>query len=138
MTTVITAHEATIRTATVEIKSLTISGKQVTLSVFRQIPYQHIIGHYTSTEMPALLGFPWGTVNYFWPGCVSGDRTKFLLSGSLHVVWQDDDALYRSVVSPFALGPFTYGQPDKRDEWQAEYKKLYEELASLPQLFIAV
>lgn len=122
----------------VEIKSLTISGKQVTLSVFRQIPYKHIIGHYPSTKMPALLGFPRGTVNYFWPGCVPGDRTKFLMSSCLHVVWQDDDALYRSVVNSLAFGPFTYSQADKRDEWQSEYKKLYEELASLPQLFIAV
>ena len=33
----LTTHNAEIKTATVEIRSLTVSGKQVTLAVFRQL-----------------------------------------------------------------------------------------------------
>jgi hypothetical protein len=58
----ITTYEATVKTAAVEVKSLTISGKQVTLAVFRQLQKEDLINERSDD----LLGIPWGTVNYFW------------------------------------------------------------------------
>ena len=51
----ISTHEATIRTAMVEIKSLQISGKQVTLAVFRQLKEEPLIDYRTAE----LRGVPW-------------------------------------------------------------------------------
>ena len=82
------AHEATIQTASVSVKALTIEGRQVTLAVFRQLKDERLLsneGH--------LAGIPWGTINYFW-----GDCSK--KKPHLHVVWQKEDELRRSCVFP--------------------------------------
>jgi hypothetical protein len=85
----ITTREATVRTAAVEIKSLTVSGRQVTLSLFRQLLKEPVI----DPDTCELRGVPWGTVNYFWPGCgFNPDVTH------LHVVWQKGDELRRACV----------------------------------------
>jgi hypothetical protein len=81
----ITAREATVKTATVDVKALTISGKQVTLSVFRQLKDESIV----DGESADLRGVPWGVVNYFW-----GDCAKSL--PHLHVVWQKGEELRRA------------------------------------------
>lgn len=83
----LTVHNATITTASVEVKTLTISGKQVTLAVFKQLREEPMIG-----EDGAFLGEPWGYVNYHPDKC-GDDRTKHL-----HVVWQRDGDLLRSRV----------------------------------------
>jgi hypothetical protein len=72
----ISTHEATVKTAAVEVKTLTISGKQVTLAMFRQFLKEPLLDERSGD----LLGVPWGTVNYFWGGCTEGNH--------LHVVWQ--------------------------------------------------
>uniref|UniRef100_UPI00056CBB60 hypothetical protein n=1 Tax=Streptomyces exfoliatus TaxID=1905 RepID=UPI00056CBB60 len=59
MTKQLTTQNATITTATVEVKTLTISGKQVTLAVFRQLREQPLIA-----QDGTLNGEPWGIVNY--------------------------------------------------------------------------
>jgi hypothetical protein len=80
----LTVHNAEIRTATVEIKTLTLSGKQVTLAVFRQLRARPLISN--SGEF---LGEPWGTVNYCpRQPCTSGPHW--------HTVWQSGTTLYRS------------------------------------------
>ncbi len=87
MGNVLTARNAVIRTATAEIKALTIEGKQVTMAVFRQLLRRDLIDRSTGE----LLGVPWGLVNYFWADCgYTGDH--------LHVVWQDGDELRRDCV----------------------------------------
>ena len=53
---VLTAHEATISTAQVEIQTLRVGKKQVTMGMFRQIPYEPLIDLDTMT----LRGVPWG------------------------------------------------------------------------------
>ncbi len=78
------ASEATIHTVAVEIKALTISGKQMTLAVFKQLKSENLI----DTETGQLRGVPWGVVNYH-NGCVSKDH--------LHVIWQLGDELRQSV-----------------------------------------
>jgi len=76
------ARNATLKTVSAELKALTVEGKQVTLSVFRQLIRADVLNRATGE----LRGVPWGTVNYFWGEC-SPDH--------LHVVWQDGENLRR-------------------------------------------
>ena len=85
----ISAHEATVKTASVEIKSLTVQGKQVTLSVFRQLQKEDVIDRHRGK----LKGEPWGTVNYFWKDC-----GWYSSDAHTHVVWQKGEELRRACV----------------------------------------
>jgi hypothetical protein len=82
----ITIKEAEIRTASVEIRTLTVSGKQVTLAVFRQLIEESVL-----TEDMQFAGLPWGTVNYHWGDC----RELDYRSKHTHVVWQKGAELRR-------------------------------------------
>jgi len=84
---VITPHEAVVKTATVGIRTLTVSGKQVTLAVFRQLLNERLLDPYTAD----LAGVPWGRVNYFPSPCAANH---------LHIVWQTGDNLRRACVYP--------------------------------------
>src|ERR687892_472382 len=86
----ITTHEATVKTVAVEIKTLTVSGKQVTLAVFRQLQEETLIDYLTAE----LRGVPWGTVNYHPNRCDMD-------SDHLHIVWQKGDELRRSTVRSY-------------------------------------
>lgn len=86
MTRKLTPQNATITTATVEVKTLTIGGKQVTITLFRQLKEQPLVA-----EDGTLNGVPWGVVNYHPDKC----REK---PEHLHVVWQEGQALRRSSV----------------------------------------
>lgn len=163
----IRVRDAHIKTAAVEIKSLTVSGKQVTMGVFRQLKTEPVI----DPESAELLGVPWGTVNYFPKPCESDH---------LHVVWQKGDELRRACVYEPPRGGSTYiarligsaksepegsyraliadrqisrmyergfaawvdcvydGRYKEADELLERYLRHYGELASLDQLFIAV
>ena len=72
-------EDAKLKTLTVEIKSLVINGKQMTLAVFRQLPEESIF----DDEMN-LRGVPWGLVRYRIDG-----------NNNPHVLWQNDDVLFR-------------------------------------------
>src|SRR5262245_60545334 len=85
----ITTREATVKTATVEVKVLSISGRQVTLAVFRQLIEEPLINPTTAE----LYGSPWGTVNYHWSSC------GVLTGEHLHVVWQKGQELRRAEVA---------------------------------------
>lgn len=87
MTKQLTTQNATITTAAVEVKILTISGKQVTLAVFRQLKEEPLIA-----EDGTLNGEPWGSVNYHPDKC--SDAAEHL-----HVVWQKGAELRRSNVA---------------------------------------
>jgi hypothetical protein len=92
----LTVHNAQVTTATVQIRTLTVSGKQVTLAVFRQLIEKPVIDAGTGE----LAGLPWGTVNYHpdkW--CTEAGHEH------LHVVWQDGEELRRA---------YTW-KPDYRD-----------------------
>jgi hypothetical protein len=78
----LTVHNATINTAAVEVKTLTISGKQVTLAVFRQLREEQLIA-----KDGTLNGQPWGYVNYHPDKCDE--------PGHRHYVWQRGDELLR-------------------------------------------
>jgi len=86
MSRALTAHAAQITTAAVQINTLTVSGKQVTLAVFRQLREEPLIA-----EDGSLNGVPWGTVNYHPDKC--GDAAEHV-----HVVWQRGTELLRSAI----------------------------------------
>jgi hypothetical protein len=78
--------EATIKTAVVEIKALTVGGRQVTLALFRQLQWSPLIDEKTLE----FTGQPWGRVNYH-VDCDPSTR-------HLHVVWQQGSELRRACV----------------------------------------
>ncbi len=84
--TPLTVHNAEIRTAIVEVKTLTISGKQVTLAVFRQLVSEPLTD---ADHRP--LGPMWGTVNYHPDKCADAPEHH-------HVVWQRGSDLRRTTV----------------------------------------
>lgn len=99
-------REAMIKTAQVEIKALTVSGKQVTQALFKQIPGEHLIDRDTLQ----LRGVPWGRVNYH-VDCneCSGDH--------MHIVWQLGDQLRRSVVEKRQGTLWARAYGENRDDW---------------------
>jgi hypothetical protein len=130
----LTVHNAQVSTATVEIRTLTIDGKQVTLAVFRQLPDEPLIA-----EDGTLRGVPWGRVNYHpdkVPGtdgwghlprpvpCTSEDS---VYGEHIHVVWQKGAELRRAIVGLPASHRPNHTTPE-----------LWAALNNLPQLFIAV
>lgn len=84
---VLTTETAEITTAAVEIKTLTIRGKQVTLAVFRQLEEKPLFA-----ETGDLNGIPWGRVNYHPDKCADSP-------GHMHLVWQEGDELRRARVA---------------------------------------
>ena len=83
----ISTRDAVLKTVTVDIRCLTLNGKQVTLSVFRQLQHEDLIDEQTAN----LTGTPWGRVNY----CPT---TKCYEEPHIHVVFQKGSELRRSVV----------------------------------------
>jgi hypothetical protein len=79
-------RNAQITTAAVQVQSLTISNRQVTLAVFRQLLNEDLL----DADTGAMLGTPWGRVNYYFGDCKEGSH--------LHVVWQKGDELRRACV----------------------------------------
>lgn len=88
MSKALTVHNAEIKTAAVEIRTLTISGKQVTLAVFRQLREEPLIA-----DDGTLNGVPWGIVNYHPDKCGGSNSREHW-----HVVWQRGAELLRSAV----------------------------------------
>lgn len=93
----INVENAVIKTASVEIKTLTISGRQVTLSVFRQIQEEDIFDQNMS-----LKGIPWGTVNYFW----KEDDTE----RKIHLLWQLGKQLRRCILEKKSTFKYEHGE----------------------------
>jgi hypothetical protein len=85
----LTVLNAEIKTAAVEIRTLTVGGKQVTLAVFRQLHEEKLVN-----RDGTLNGTPWGIVNYHPDKC--GDLADY--APHIHVVWQRGTDLLRSTV----------------------------------------
>jgi len=84
---IIQIRDVSLKTCSVEVKSLTLNGKQMTLSVFRQLYRWHFFDRET-LEIPA-GAVPWGLINYFWKD----------VEGRFHVVFSLNGHLYRDLVS---------------------------------------
>jgi len=81
----LTVHNAEITTAAVSIKTLTITGKQVTLATFRQLREEPLIA-----DDGSFRGLPWGAVNYH------PDKSCDGYFEHEHVIWQLGDELRRA------------------------------------------
>lgn len=99
MTKQLATQDVTLSTATVEVRTLTLGRKQVTLAVFRQLPEAPLVA-----EDGTLNGEAWGWVNY------CPDRTCGTGGGDnhRHIVWQRDGELRRSRVEDRALHGNSY------------------------------
>lgn len=93
----LTTQNATISTATVEMKTLTVSGKQVTLAVFRQLKEEDLLHPLNAT----VVGDLWGTVNYHPDRCTDAPE-------HLHVVWQKGSELRRAHVTAPSQAAFRH------------------------------
>ncbi len=132
--TPLTVHNAEIRTATVEIKTLTLTGKQVTLAVFRQLPRD-----YRVTSDGLLRGEPWGWVNH----CIPDECKHIRHERHCHIVWQQGTALKRCTYSPpdsmESGNVYVAGTRFTSEEWAASpFSQSWQVIRRLPQLFIAV
>ena len=78
-------EEAQIKTASVQIKTLTVNSRKLTLTVFRQIHRKLII----DIDTMQLKGIPWGSVNYYW----NDDW------GKIHLLWQEENELKRCILT---------------------------------------
>jgi hypothetical protein len=131
----IMTHEATVKTAVVEIKSLQISGKQVTLAVFRQLQSGVLIDWKTQT----LRGVPWGRVNYH-ALCLDThyhEEQDVRWRDHLHVVWQEGDELRQDVIPRWPQLDDGLTR-DEKSAFLEQWTVRYHELSQLDQLFIAV
>lgn len=86
----INVENAKINTASIEIKTLTVSNRQLTMGTFRQIEEDHLIDF----KLLKLNGIPWGRINYFWGdnGC---EDVHF------HIIWQKDNEIKRSIIKKY-------------------------------------
>lgn len=109
----ITAEEAIVKTASVELKTLTISGKQVTLAVFRQLEEEWLLDAATCE----LAGVPWGRVNYHPDPAYCKD-----IGSHIHVIWQRGAELRRGLV--YAQRPSW--QVHKENAERAQLRQLVE------------
>jgi hypothetical protein len=83
----LTVHNASINTATIEVKTLTIGARQVTQGIFRQLIEAPLIA-----EDGTLNGVPWGHVTWHPDKCEGHTLEHW------HIVWQSGTELRRSRV----------------------------------------
>lgn len=141
-----------IKLAAVSIQAIRIDGKQMTLSIYNQIPYRQIIYLFRSKGSTEVLlrGTPWGTVNI----C----RCKYEKGLHSHLIWECNGNLFKCrVTDERGLGRsdlFTkYEILTDEDVTEFSLKKYYDHeykhdirkgvlkglsiLATVPQLYIA-
>jgi hypothetical protein len=116
------AHQATIQTASVQIKALTIRKKQVTLSTFRQLDVQEII----DLQNLEMRGLPWGRINYHSDKCEKTPNDHY------HILWQKDNNLFRDKVSfedPGERDPFGIMQRRNLCREAAAFSNAFKEIS---------
>jgi hypothetical protein len=92
----LTVEDVQIKTATVEVKAIVIGKRQLTLSVFRQLPKVGLVRAIDGPWNDVLPDYePWGVVNYHWDGCGYEGMPR---SPHTHVVGVRDGRLCRSCV----------------------------------------
>jgi hypothetical protein len=92
------AQHAIIITAAIDVMVMRLDGKQMTLSVFRQLGQASIFD-----GAGRLLGEPWGRVNYTWDKAVAW--------ADYYVVWQEGEHLRRMPVPLCANLGGSYKEP---------------------------
>jgi hypothetical protein len=158
-TPVLTVHEATVQTVSIAIQTLRVGKKQVTMGLFRQLPYAQVVNwralvkSLSGEERPLLKGPLWGAVNYWWADDHQRDDTYTNEHGywlphgeKRHLVWQDEETLCRSIVCEklprwlFSPQPshWSLTRPGAKEELEALWSSIWLDITALPQLFIAV
>ena len=102
--------DTSVTTVSVEIKTLTIGRKQMTLAVFRQLLQEQVI----SADFTKFKGSVWGHVNYFWGDCQE--------AGHLHIIWQNGHELRRACVDKHYQGAFKLTRTTELNAALVEYK----------------
>jgi hypothetical protein len=164
----LTAQAAMVHTAQVEIQILRVGKKQVTLSMFRQLPVKPLVDWWAMVDAEryatweeasplTLQGVPWGHVNYWWSGNETDNNDyineqgeldwRYRRCSRLHLVWQDDAGLYRDIVYWFCpKDVLDYGEvagqtpilAARERDIEQWWRHTFQALRALPQLFIAV
>lgn len=95
--TVVKVEEATLNTVSVEVKTLSINNKQMTLAVFRQLREINPLKQDGSWD-----GIPWGSINYHpFSNCKQYDDHG---DDHYHIVIQKENELKRALVLRSVLG----------------------------------
>lgn len=108
---VLTAENALVRTASVTVRSLTIEGRQVTLSVFRQLIEEDIVAFSDWSTPATLRGVGWGHVRYLLDAPVDQ---------AINLVWQKGNELRRCIV-----------QREKQDGWLSVAANIQDALVNV-------
>lgn len=113
----ILANKATVATASIEVKTLTLNKKQVTLSVFRQIDSERPRPYYfddtdnnTCTPVEVEEVRLWGRVNYCPEKCPDIEHVHFL--------WETWDMRLKRCTLFYPGNDFTYLVPMDQDEFK--------------------
>lgn len=130
----IAIEDVLIKTASIEVKVLTLTRKQVTMGVFRQLDMKCCINQ----DMSEFKGQIWGRVNYHHK-CVE-DYVH------MHVVWQLDDELCHDIIYRYLKYEKAHLQdisdiylPEESEENEIEWDKWYCRIEKdTDHLFIAV
>lgn len=90
----IEAHTAAVRTATVELRTIVIGKKQLTLAVYQQIPQRDLLdfGKF-GKDVPLVLGTVWGWVNH-----CNAKECKWVDDAHRHFIWECEGRLYRDYI----------------------------------------
>lgn len=124
----IEANRAEVHTATIEVRTILIDRRQLTLSTFRQIPKHPILNRSTGE----FAGELWGTVNYFAtadderPWSENTDPSRLQLV-KRHVLFVTDGELRRAVV--FEPHWVTLDAADHGGRWRRDRVYCFAELA---------
>jgi hypothetical protein len=133
---------AIVHTAAIDVKIMRIDGKQVTLSLFRQLPEKSIVSPKCEKTL-CLLGTAWGIVRYDWGGhkhSPHGGRQESWVD--FHLVWEMRKQLFRM---PFpkededSWNQFRYQSLSQHtDQIESALYDYMLDCSELDQLFIAV
>ena len=150
---VLTTHETTIQTAQVEIRVMKVGKKQVTMGMFRQLPYEQVVdfGDLLTYMRADLSPWPppdvslWGHVNYWWPDDYKGDELytddfgQWVGRGDKrHVVWEEDASLRRAIICEH-IPRWVFETWADAAPLQMVWHQIWQQsICTLPQLFIAV
>lgn len=140
---------ASVENSTVEIKILTVSGKQMTESIFRQLPeslYPLFIEGDSLDESSFEVNDKikiWGYVNYFWkeaPEFTEDNGKEKVRERRLHVVFEESGKLYRTLVErrlPLELRDPQYASLNQIQSALSRYATSIKKILEVGQLFIA-
>lgn len=87
----VSVDEVSISKLSVEIKTVSVGRRQMSMALFRQLPRAPLID--LDDGDLRLNGMPWGRVNYHWDRCCYPDERTHI-----HVLWQRDTTLIQSAV----------------------------------------